>query len=483
MSVAVGLGRWTPDPPGENRPTTPRWPRWRLLLDDPAPATVRVVGEVAPSVERWLGAIGAEVRRGTAGPDEGERADLVVVGDDAAPRADLPDALRGLAGSCGPGGAIWLPGDRTERRVRALAAAGFARRCWLPATEHGRRARRPRALGVVASVFGPGERPPRWLVDVTDGVGWDPTGPWTLALPGAYPSQKAVAVVRPARPGGAAAVVKLAQDPRYDGRVANEARALRALADALPAFAARRAPALLAETRVAGTAAVVEEALLGAPFLEASSLRPDCPLAADAAAAVTELAVASRGRTTGAALADALAGLLARYVELQHPPPAVADELARQILVVATRTAVPTVVVHGDLGTWNLLVVDGRVRILDWESAGTGGPPVWDLAHLVRSYAVRAGRARGLPRAQAIGRHLVKGSPLTRTMAGWMRAHRDSLGIDPELGEALFHTCFLHRAVKEASRLGPGQVGHYGPLCALLVTRRRAPGLRQLLGT
>jgi Ser/Thr protein kinase RdoA (MazF antagonist) len=484
VAVVTGLREWAPDPPGDNRPSLLRWPRWRLLLDDLAPASVLVVGEAEPGVERWLGSTSAQVRW-VGGPRGLTRAaDLVVVGADAADAFTDRHALRWLVRSCAVGGTAWLPWDRTPRRERALAAAGFLRRQWLASTAAPRRLRMTSGAGVALSRLGPSDRPPQWLTTLGSSVGWDAdAGSWSLSIPGAYPSQKAVAVLRPGAAGDAAVVVKLAQDPRFDDRVQNEARALRGLADAAPAFTAARAPAVLGELGVGGVAAVVEGALLGAPFLEASTLRPTCRLAADAAAAVTELAAATSTVVAGADLATGLADLHSRFVADQRPSRDAARELERQVGVIAARRTVPAVVVHGDLGTWNLVVVDERVRILDWESATVDGPPLWDLAYLMRSYAVRSGRRRGLSRMRSITRHLVDGSPLTSAMATWVRAYRDVTGIDPELAEALFHTCWMHRAVKESARLAPGSTGHYGPLCALLVAQRRAPGVRQLLGT
>ncbi|QYG92257.1 phosphotransferase [Iamia sp. SCSIO 61187] len=483
MPVTAGLRPWTPDPPGDNRPLLVRWPRWRLLLDDPAPASVLIVGEADPGVERWLRSVAAPTRwvggpRGLTRP-----AALVVVGSDAAGAFTDRRALTWLVRSCTEDGAVWMPGRRARRREHALTAAGFASLRWLGDDRASHWRRSPLGDGVVASRRGPPDRPPAWLAAIGARVGWDPSSAWTLETPGAYPSQKAVALLRPRHDGEGGAVVKLAQDPRADDRVRNEVAALRALAVAAPGFLSSRAPAVLDQLDVGGTAAVVEQGLWGRPFLEASTLRPDCPLAADAAAATGELADVRPAVVPGARLAEHLGQLRERFVAAFDPSPTVSELLAEQVAVVASRPVVPTVVVHGDLGTWNLLVVDGRVRILDWESAAAGGPPLWDLAYLARSYAVRSGRRRGLTRARAIDRHLVEGSALTTTLAGWFARYRDHVGLDPELGEALFHTCWMHRAVKESARLAPGVTGHYGTLCARLLEQRRSAGLRQLLGT
>ena len=93
-----------------------------------------------------------------------------------------------------------------------------------------------------------------------------------------------------------------------------------------------------------------------------------------------------------------------------------------------------------------------------------------------------AGRRRGLDRDRAIRRHLMGSSSLAVLGADWVRGYGERLGLDRALVEPLFHTCWMHRAVKESLRLGPGQAGHYGPLCLRLVEHREAPGVRRLVG-
>jgi hypothetical protein len=54
--------------------------------------------------------------------------------------------------------------------------------------------------------------------------------------------------------------------------------------------------------------------------------------------------------------------------------------------------------------------------------------------------------------------------------------------LDPALVEPLFYTCWMHRALKEATRLQPDRLesGTYVRLLRLCVARRDAPGLRRL---
>jgi hypothetical protein len=50
------------------------------------------------------------------------------------------------------------------------------------------------------------------------------------------------------------------------------------------------------------------------------------------------------------------------------------------------------------------------------------------------------------------------------------------------LVEPLFHTCWMHRALKEATRLTSSRLerGHYVSLLRLCIDQREAPTLRRL---
>lgn len=470
---------WRPDlHPPDNRPGGRVHPPWHLLADRPVPEEAVVVGTTDAAVEAWLVEVGASVRHVETLEDLPSRADLVIVGDTVAASVDRAGLGR-LARCCGGTGSLWLPGRQTGRRDRSLRDHGFAVRRW---TGPGRQARGSPRTGVLACTSGRPDRPPSWLAEIGRGAGWDPDrGRWSLSTPDAYPSQKTVARLRPGAPGaGPSFVVKVTQHPRFNDRLANEAVRLRELHGACGGHSSR-APRVLGTARVGGLTAVVEEGLDGRPFLDVSPLTAECPHASDGVAAITAVAQATGTVGPGRHLADVVGTLVDPFVARNRPSPRVEAFLRSQVEVLASAPRVPTVMFHGDLGTWNLMVVDGTVRILDWESAVMAGPPLWDLAYFLRSYAVRSGRRRGRGRDRAITRHLVEGSSLTTAFDRWMRHHCRVVGIDRELVAPLFHTCWMHRAVKEGARLRPDQQGHYGPLCTRLVEERDAPGLRRLL--
>lgn len=465
--------------PTDNRPGGLVRPAWHLLLDRPEPERVLVVGGVEPSVEAWLADLGAKVRRLDRAAGRSTPVDLVIVGGDAAGSVGGSD-LAWLARCCGSTGSLWLPGRRSSRRDRHLRELGFVVRRWAGpgrSTVHW-----TPSPGVVACARGAPDRPPSWLEEIGRRAGGNAGGgAWNMSTPRDYPSQKTVAHLRSRAGGGRPLVVKVTQHPRFNDRLDNEARRLREL-EVAARGAPARAPRAFGVTRVGGLAAVVEERLAGRPFLAVSRLAPDCGWAVDAVAAITGVGQATRTVGPGHHLAEMISPLVEPFIVRHRPPAAVAAFLRSQVEVLAAAPEVPAVMFHGDLGTWNLMVVDGRVRILDWESAEMPGPPLWDLVYLLRSYAVRSGRRHGRGRDRAITRHLLEGSSLTTAFDGWIRHYCRTLGLPRDLVAPLFHTCWMHRAVKEATRLRTDQAGHYGPLCIRLVEGRSAPGLRRLLG-
>jgi aminoglycoside phosphotransferase (APT) family kinase protein len=185
-----------------------------------------------------------------------------------------------------------------------------------------------------------------------------------------------------------------------------------------------------------------------------------------------------------AAVAGALEDLLGRFVSVYGASAGEEAFLREQIERVRRSTSpFPVVLQHGDPGPWNLLAIPGDgVAFLDWEAAEEPGPPLWDLFYFLRSFVVQSSRRRRVRnRLRAASDDLLAITPVTRAAAGWVAAYRTAVGVPAELVEPLFHCCWMHRAVKEATRIGPGRRGHYAELSGLLVDRRAEPGLRLLL--
>ena len=71
-----------------------------------------------------------------------------------------------------------------------------------------------------------------------------------------------------------------------------------------------------------------------------------------------------------------------------------------------------------------------------------------------------------------------------REVRSWVTRYREATDLDPELVEPLFYTCWMHRALKEATRLHPARLeeGHYASLLFRCIEQRDMPGMRRLLG-
>jgi hypothetical protein len=421
------------------------------------PAAVRAIVGDRPTA--WL-----RVR-----PDRGEIRSAVTVGDSAS-WASMRE--RGLAGP-----AIRWPGPRRIGRLldRLIGA------------------RRPRWLAVsLPSGTALPPQPPTYLADMAAETGLSVAG-WRCALSaiGDYNTQKVLALLSPPDAAAPAVIVKMTRDASVVARLETERDALRALA-AL-GVAEGRVPRVLFAGRHAGLAVVGETVVEGRPFdrerghraADAAVDGPGRHPVDDAVAWLTDLGLRSARPAAAVDVADAMDDLLARFVASCRPERALVDRL--EAAVSALRTSdqpLPLVFQHGDPGTWNMLVrEDGSAVLLDWENADQAGMPLWDLFYLLRSHAVGTGhRAGTMRRLAAVERYLFDASPLSDMVVTAVHGYADRVGISRELVEPLFHLCWMHQALKEATRMAPERVsnGHYNRLLRLGLERRAAPTLRRL---
>jgi Phosphotransferase enzyme family len=333
--------------------------------------------------------------------------------------------------------------------------------------------------------------PPAYIRDIATTSGRDLSGyRLGLAAPTGYASRKTVMFLFRDEDREPELVVKLARDPRQNERLENEWRALRWLSDAdvrgelpRPAFFGHHA----------GLAILGESAVHGTPFRGTTSATPDCPLAHGALDWLLELGRVTAHRPpdehdVGAALRE----LTARFMALYRLTTAERAVLRRHVDALAEAgSSLPLVLQHGDPGTWNLLVgADGAPAFLDWEAAERHGMPLWDAFYFVRSFAVTVARRRGrTTRLAAVRRELLGDGPLSRLLAAATDRHCADIGLDRSLVEPLFATCWMHRALKEATRLSPRRLdsGHYVNLLRLCLsspqlTSRRSSGTRSSSG-
>jgi hypothetical protein len=394
---------------------------------------------------------------------------------------------------------------RTAAPVGQLSAVSYLERRWLRrpvsrqilrhpgrfVTRHRLAVRVARRRGVVVGIGVPSDRttgrqPPPLPSALAGQAELSLDGrTWAFSAPGAYNSQKILYLLFDPQGKRPEYVVKMTRDPAFNGRLENEWRALTFLAEQgigdaetlpRPTFLGRRA----------GLAVLGETAVVGAPFLERTEATAQCPYARKAVDWLVELAGATAGRPAGAAQAAAALGMLRdRFLELYTVDPGLRTFLADQIDNVATGASeFPLVFQHGDPGCWNLVVTrSGRLGFLDWEAAEPNGMPLWDLFYFLRSYGVAVSRAAGThDPTESFVRHYLEESDLGVILVDAVRLVCERTHLDPGLVEPLFYTCWMHRALKEATRLRPDRLesGTYVRLLRLCVARRDAPGLRGL---
>lgn len=330
---------------------------------------------------------------------------------------------------------------------------------------------------------------PAYLTDLARAHGLDLGGwRWALSAKGEYASRKVLFFLYP--PNGAAPeiIVKLTRDPAMNPRLENERRALEALWAAGVGDAATL-PRVRFQGHHGGLAVVGESVVRGHPFRARTSWAADCR---HANAAVDWLVAMSATTADAAAVSSAeaaavLRDLYARFTGIYRLPAAERARLEAEIARVGAHPGpFPAVFQHGDPGTWNLVATaDGRTAFLDWEAAEARGMPLWDVFYFLRSYAVGAARAGGEADVlRGVEAHFIRGSHLTAWLADGIRRARDAAGVPAELVPALFLTCWMHRALKEATRLPAAKVetGHYVSLLRLCLDRADDAGLRRVLG-
>jgi hypothetical protein len=390
---------------------------------------------------------------------------------DGAAFVDSPSAVRGL----GRPVALALAPRRGE--VRAAAPEGSpAAAALVPA--------RDARLATLALPHGAGEVP-EYVHELARAAALDLDGMRVaLSAPGEYVSRKVLLLLFADGAAMPTYVVKATRDPSLNGRLRNEWDALRALADVGLRDGVVPTPHFFGEP--GGLAVLGQSAVDGAPYRSRMAGEAGLAVLRDAVGTLRDLAARTAHALPAAHAAVAFDRIAHRFVELYDPHPGLRDFLQAQVEAVReSAVPFPLVFQHGDPGTWNLLAADdGRVAFLDWESAEPDGVPLWDLFYLVRSHAVSALKAAGeRDSLVAFDRQLVRDGELSALLADAVAEQREALGLDPALVGPLFHLCWAHRALKEATRLPARGLGrsHYARLLRLCGERTAAPGLRRVL--
>jgi hypothetical protein len=333
------------------------------------------------------------------------------------------------------------------------------------------------------------ERPPapEYLRALAANTGVDLTGlRCGLSMRGKYNANKTIFFLFDRQAAKPRLVVKMTRAPEFNYRLENEHRAL-SLLRAQDFIEAEAFPESAFFGYHANLAILGQKAVHGEPFRKRTRATTDCLLAQRAVNLIVQLGVASadHGAATAAQAGETLTQLFERFAALYRPTAFERDFLTAQIETIArTRGHFPLVFQHGDPGTWNFLVSEsGKVSLIDWEAAEPQGMPLWDLFYFMRAYGSWMARQQGnrdslRSFAQQIFEPSGLGAHLTETVA----QYGSLIGLPEHFIAPLFYTCWMHRALKEATRLTPAalQSGHYFNLLRLCIARRNAPGLASL---
>lgn len=325
------------------------------------------------------------------------------------------------------------------------------------------------------------EQPPAYLRQLASAAGISiDQHRWGLSARGEYRSRKVLFFLFDRAAATPEYIVKMTRDPALNPRLENEGRALEWLAER--GIGDRETlPRVVFQGHHHDLAIVGETVIDGVPFEQRSSGAADCPLAGAAATWLTDLGVATADTSAASPLevAEALGTLFERFCQIYSLTPAQHDFLAGQIAAIGrSRSQFPLVFQHGDPGTWNIWVTPSeRVAFLDWEAAEPQGMPLWDLFYFVRTYGAWAMRASSSGDImKGFAGQFLSASPFQRLLFEVTERYRAQVGVPPELVEPLFYTCWMHRALKESTRLTAGNLerGHYFSVLMACIDQRAA---------
>ncbi len=349
-----------------------------------------------------------------------------------------------------------------------------------------------RRYGVLVgkSTAQPADAPPQYLREIAqaDRVNID-THRWGLAAKGKYSSRKVLFFLFNQASETPEYIVKITRDPFFNPRLENEYRALTLLRER--GIGDRETLPQVAFFGHQGGLAIVGETVIdGAPFRKRTKATADCPYAHSALDWLLNLgeATADTRVATPLQVAEGLDTLFKQLTRIYQIAPAHRDFLTSQIATIASsKAAFPLVFQHGDPGAWNVLVTGtGRAAFLDWEAAEPHGMPLWDLFYFLRSFGTWVSRSSGTTNSlKSFEQQFLIESALGPLLIDSVARYCERTGLSREMIEPLFYTCWLHRALKEATRLPLARLesGHYVNLLRLCIERRNTSALHRLFSS
>lgn len=334
-----------------------------------------------------------------------------------------------------------------------------------------------------------GERhaPPRYLCALAEKTGVNLSGlRCGLSARGKFNANKTIFYLFDRRGGKASMVIKMTRAQEFNPRLENEHRVLSLLHQ--NGFAAPGTfPQPLFFGYHANLAIFGQKAVHGEPFRSRTKATADCPIAQDAIDWIVKLGTASchKSAATPVEVAETLMKLFRRFAEIYPLSPFESEFLVTQIKGISRISKrFPLVFQHGDPGTWNMLVsAEDRVIVIDWEAGEPQGLPLWDLFYFLRTYGSWVARCKGEKDSLAsFTRSFLEPSALHDLLVKTTGCLRTGIGLETECLAPLFYTCWMHRALKESTRLTAASLasGHYFNLLRRCIEKRNSPALERL---
>ncbi len=327
-------------------------------------------------------------------------------------------------------------------------------------------------------------QPPEYLISLGKDAGLDLSGyRWGVAAGGRYNAKKIVFYLFNESSESPEIVVKLTRSPEFNVRLESEYRALTFLHEKKLAPAGSF-PEPLFHGYHAGLMVVGQGVIDGALFSKRTTGAPDCRYLLATVDWLIALALKSKDPISANSMdvAATLKILLDRLCEIYKMTPEHSEFLAQQIDTLGrSNREFPLVFQHGDAGSWNVLITrDDRIAYVDWEAAEPNGLPLWDLFYFLKTYGTIMFRREGMRDSlQAFTKNFLNATDIGSRLIDSTRRYCESVGFDKRWIEPLFYICWVHRALKEATRLRRETLesGHYINLLRLAIDHRGTPVL------
>ena len=306
-------------------------------------------------------------------------------------------------------------------------------------------------------------QPPQYLQNIAKKSGYDISNhTYAFSARGKYNSNKVIFFLFSPESYKLDIVAKMTRSETYNARLQNEYKILMHIKNnhIVPLDSISEAVFF---DRHNCQAVIGLKAIHGVPFRVKTTAQPDCPLARQAGEWLVALAQNSAvshpegGRLAGAAMHQ----LFNKFCQTYDLPKEEMTFLEAQISKFSdSNMPFPTVLQHGDPGTWNMMVNQhNKVIIIDWEPGELEGMPLWDLFYFYRTWTswIERQKGNGNP-VENFATHFFQSSPVMQHAQSDMQAIINAIKLDTELVAPLFYTCWMHRALKEAMRLSPDRL-------------------------